>query len=32
VGYHDTDLSDAECFGGLNLCEGRAVFVISAAF
>jgi uncharacterized protein (TIGR02001 family) len=32
VGYHDTDLSKAECFGGTNICEGRAVFVLSAAF
>jgi uncharacterized protein (TIGR02001 family) len=31
VGYHDTDLSNAECFG-TNICEGRAVFVLSAAF
>jgi uncharacterized protein (TIGR02001 family) len=32
VGYHDTNLSQAECFGGGNICEGRAVFVISASF
>ena len=32
VGYHDTNLSSSECFSGLNICEGRAVVAISAAF
>jgi uncharacterized protein (TIGR02001 family) len=32
VGYHDTDLSRAECYGGSNICDDRAMFVISAAF
>ncbi len=30
--YHDTDLSNAECFGGDNLCDGRAVFNISSSW
>ena len=32
VGYHDTDLSLAECYGGSNICDDRAGFVISASF
>jgi uncharacterized protein (TIGR02001 family) len=32
VGYHDTDLDKAECFGGSNICEGRAVLTVSAGF
>lgn len=32
VGYHDTDLDKGECFGGSNICDGRAVLSISAGF
>jgi len=32
VGYHDTDLSKAECFGGTNICEDRVVLTIGASF
>jgi uncharacterized protein (TIGR02001 family) len=32
VGYHDTDLSKAECYGGSNICDDRAVFTVSAEF
>ncbi|OGT84168.1 MAG: hypothetical protein A3H91_14905 [Gammaproteobacteria bacterium RIFCSPLOWO2_02_FULL_61_13] len=32
VGYQDTDLDKGECYGGSNICEGRAVVTISAAF
>jgi len=27
--YTDTDLSKSECFGGLNVCDGRVVFSVS---
>ncbi len=30
--YYDTDLSKAECFGGAELCDGRAVFTVSKRF
>jgi len=29
--YIDTDLSSTECFGGLTLCEGRVVFMVSGS-
>jgi len=32
VGYHDTDLSKGECFGGDNICDGRVMFKVSAGF
>ncbi len=32
LSYVDTDLSKEECFGGRNLCEGRAVFSVSMEF
>jgi uncharacterized protein (TIGR02001 family) len=32
VGYHDTDLDKAECFGGTNICEGRFVAMVKASF
>ena len=32
LGYHDTDLSKAECFGGTEICDGRVVFSVSAGF
>ncbi len=27
--YVDTDLSDSDCFGGSDLCDGRVVFTVS---
>jgi uncharacterized protein (TIGR02001 family) len=30
--YIDTDMNKAECFGGSNVCEGRAVFSVSKTF
>ncbi|MDJ0789484.1 MAG: TorF family putative porin [Myxococcota bacterium] len=30
--YHDTDLSDGECFGGLDVCDPRFVFSVSKSF
>ena len=32
VTYVDTDLSNSECFGGGNVCDGRAVFTISSSW
>ena len=32
VGYQDSNLDKSECFGGSNICEGRAVLSISAGF
>jgi uncharacterized protein (TIGR02001 family) len=32
IGYHDTDLSKGQCFGGDNICDGRVVFTVSAEF
>lgn len=32
VAYTDTDLSRSDCFGNTNLCEGRIIFAVSAAF
>lgn len=32
VRYHDTDLTDAECFGDTSICEGRVVFTASRSF
>ncbi len=32
LSYYDTDLSDAECFGGGNVCDGRAVFTVSSSW
>ena len=32
VGYQDSDLDKSECFGGSNICDGRAVLSISAGF
>lgn len=32
VTYSDTDLSEAECFGGTNICDGQVVFSISGGF
>jgi hypothetical protein len=30
--YTDTSLSRTECFGGTNICEGRAVFSLGMRF
>ncbi len=30
--YVDTDLSDAECFSGSNLCDAQVVFTVSRSF
>ncbi len=32
VGYQDTDLNKTECFGGANICDGRAMLTITAGF
>ncbi|MFB9970796.1 TorF family putative porin [Pseudoroseomonas cervicalis] len=32
VGYYDTDLSKAQCFGGTKLCDARAMVTLSRAF
>lgn len=32
VAYHDTDLTQAECFGGTDLCAARGVISISRSF
>lgn len=32
IAYTDTDLSRGDCFGNTNLCEGRFIFSIGAAF
>ncbi len=32
VAWMDSDLSKSECFGGTNICDGRAVFTISSSF
>ena len=32
VRYIDTDLSDSECFGGTNLCEGAVVGTLTFNF
>jgi uncharacterized protein (TIGR02001 family) len=32
VKYSDTDLSEAECFGGTNVCDSTVVFSISGGF
>lgn len=32
VGYQDTDLDKSECFGGSNICDGRAMASISWGF
>jgi uncharacterized protein (TIGR02001 family) len=32
LSYTDTDLSNAKCFGGSDLCEGRAVFSVGVDF
>ena len=32
VAYTDTDLSRSDCFSNTNICEGRFVFAIGAAF
>jgi uncharacterized protein (TIGR02001 family) len=32
IAYIDTDLDKSECFGGDNICDGRAVFTISGSF
>ena len=32
VGYQDTNLNRAECFGGTNICDGRAVLNLTASF
>ncbi len=32
VSYYDTDLDTAECFGGGDVCDGRAVFTVSSAW
>lgn len=32
ISYIDTDLSDAECFGGTDFCDATAVFTISSSF
>jgi len=31
VGYYGTDLDDADCFGGTDVCDGRVIFSASAA-
>jgi len=32
VAYTDTDLSRSDCFSNTNLCEGRVIFAVGAAF
>lgn len=32
LGYYDTNLSKAECFGGAKLCEARALAMLSRPF
>jgi uncharacterized protein (TIGR02001 family) len=32
LAYTDTDLSDSECFGGTDLCDGRGIFSIGVDF
>ncbi|HIF51527.1 MAG TPA: hypothetical protein EYQ42_08395 [Thiotrichaceae bacterium] len=32
IAYVGSDLSKAECFGGVNICEDRAVFTISSSW
>ena len=32
VGYYDTSLSKADCFGGTKLCEARALVMLSRPF
>lgn len=32
ISYVDTDLSDADCFGGTELCEARAIAFLKASF
>jgi uncharacterized protein (TIGR02001 family) len=32
VGYYDTSLSKAECFGGTKLCDARAMVTLSKVF
>ena len=32
VTYSDTDLSEADCFGGGNICDPQFVFSISGGF
>lgn len=32
VAYHDTDLEEEECFGGLDLCDARVVATVSKSF
>jgi len=32
IGYYDTNLSKADCFGGTKLCEARALVMLSRPF
>jgi len=32
IAYVDTDLNNTECFGGSNICDGRAVFTLSSSW
>ena len=32
IAYSDTNLSRSDCFGNTNLCEGRVIFSVGAAF
>ncbi|MBM2829826.1 MAG: uncharacterized protein HW411_616 [Gammaproteobacteria bacterium] len=32
LAYIDTDIDDAECFGGTDFCDGTGVFTVSSSF
>ena len=32
IAYIDTDIDDAECFGGTDFCDGTGVFTVSSSF